>query len=62
MNVATRISTKAHPWTFLGLTLGLTWTFEILAAVMGQYIPAWGVTALHYLGGLMPLVVATGLT
>jgi len=62
VNAKTRISTKAHPWVFIGLTLGLTWTFEILAAVSGEFIPAWGVTALHYLGGLMPLVVAAGLT
>lgn len=62
MSIKTRISTKAHPWVFLGLTLGLTWTFEILAAVLGASIPSWGVTVLHYLGGLMPLVVSVGLT
>jgi membrane protease YdiL (CAAX protease family) len=62
VNTEIRISTKAHPWIFLGLTLGLTWTFEILAAILGSSIPSWSVTALHYLGGLMPLVVAAGLT
>ena len=62
MDVETRISTKAHPWIFLGLTLGLTWAFEGAAAVMDEFIPGWGVTTLRYLGGLMPLVVAAGLT
>jgi membrane protease YdiL (CAAX protease family) len=62
VNVETRISTKAHPWIFLGLTLGLSWVFEILAAVLDAFIPSWGVTALHYVGGLVPLVVAAGLT
>lgn len=62
MNTERRISTKAHPWIFLGLALGLTWSFEILAAVLSASIPSWGVTVLHYLGGLMPLVVAVGLT
>jgi membrane protease YdiL (CAAX protease family) len=62
VNIETRISTRAHPWVFLGLTLGLTWAFEVPAAVIDEFIPDWGTTTLHYLGGLMPLVVAAGLT
>ena len=62
MNAEGRISTKAHPCIFLGLTLGLTWFFEILAAILGNSIPGWGITVLQYLGGLMPFMVAVGLT
>ncbi|MFP4345143.1 MAG: type II CAAX prenyl endopeptidase Rce1 family protein [Anaerolineales bacterium] len=51
----------ARPWLFLGLTLGLTWLFEFVAAGGDAFIPPWGVTALHYLGGAMPLVVAAAL-
>jgi len=57
-----RFSVNARPWLFLGLTLGLTWLFEFLAAAIGDFIPGWGVTTLHYLGGIMPLAVAAGLT
>ena len=53
--------TEARPWLFLGLTLGLTWIVEFLAAAIDGVIPRWGVTALHYLGGIMPLAVAVGL-
>ena len=56
-----QFSTQSRPWIFLGLTLGLTWFFELLGAATGDIIPAWAITALHYLGGLMPLVVAAGL-
>lgn len=55
-------SADARPWLFLGLTLGLTWSVGLLAAVIDASIPAWGVTMLHYLGGIMPLAVAVGLT
>lgn len=55
-------SADARPWLFLGLTLGLTWSVEFLAAAIDGFIPRWGVTVLHYLGGLMPLAVAAGLT
>ncbi|MBN1485051.1 MAG: CPBP family intramembrane metalloprotease [Chloroflexia bacterium] len=55
------ISTHARPWTFLGLTLGLTWALEFLAAGVQDLVPAWGITTLHYLGGMMPLAVAVGL-
>jgi len=34
---------------------------EFLAAAIDGFIPGWGVTTLHYLGGVMPLVVAAGL-
>jgi membrane protease YdiL (CAAX protease family) len=57
-----RFSTEARPWIFLGLTLGLTWFLEFLAAAVDEFIPGWGVTTLHYLGGIMPLAVAAGLT
>lgn len=55
-------SADARPWLFLGLTLGLTWSVEFLAAAIDGFIPRWGVTVLHYLGGVMPLAVAAGLT
>ena len=54
-------SATARPWLFLGLTLGLTWSVEFLAAAIDGFIPRWGVTTLHYLGGIMPLAVAVGL-
>ncbi|MBN1248731.1 MAG: CPBP family intramembrane metalloprotease [Anaerolineae bacterium] len=54
-------SADAHPWVFLGLTLGLTWLVEFLAAAIDGFLPRWGVTALRYLGGIMPLAVAMGL-
>lgn len=54
-------SAQARPWLFLGLTLGLTWSFEFLAAAGAAIIPVWGGTALRYLGGAMPLLVAVGL-
>lgn len=56
-----RFSATARPWLFLGLTLGLTWSIEFLAAAVDEFIPSWGVTTLHYLGGIMPLAVAVGL-
>jgi surfactin synthase thioesterase subunit len=40
VNIETRISTKAHPWIFLGLTLGLAWAFEVLAVALQKLIPA----------------------
>jgi membrane protease YdiL (CAAX protease family) len=61
-NEAARVSAEARPWLFLSLTLGLTWALECLAAAVGGSIPAWGVTALRFGGGLMPLAVAVGLT
>lgn len=59
---ALRFSANARPWLFLGLTLGLTWVFGFLAAAVGESVPRWGVTTLHFVGGLMPLAVAAGLT
>lgn len=59
---SSRFSADARPWLFLGLTLGLAWSVEFLAAAIDGFIPRWGVTTLHYLGGLMPLAVAVGLT
>jgi len=55
-------SAEARSWLFLGLTLGLTWLFWFLAAALDQAVPPWVVTILHFLGGLMPLAVAVGLT
>ena len=55
-------SLDARPWLFLGLTLGLTWLLEFAAVVTQASIPGWAVTALHYLGGLMPVAVAAGLS
>ncbi len=50
-------SDATRPWLFLELTLGLTWAVELLAAFLSNQLPSWGVTALHYMGGAMPLVV-----
>lgn len=55
-------SRDARPVLFLALTLGITYFFEFLAAFAHPVLPGWGVTALHYLGGLVPLVVALSLT
>jgi membrane protease YdiL (CAAX protease family) len=53
---------EARPWLFLGLTLGLTWFVELLAAAIDGFIPQWSVSALRYLGGITPLAIAAGLT
>lgn len=53
-----RSAGAAQPGLYLVLTLTFTWVFELSAAGFHEQIPAWGVTALHYLGGLMPLAVA----
>jgi membrane protease YdiL (CAAX protease family) len=55
-------SSDARPWLFLGLTLGLTWALEFLAAGLQSALPGWAVTALRYLGGIAPLAVAAALT
>ncbi|MFN2305037.1 MAG: type II CAAX prenyl endopeptidase Rce1 family protein [Anaerolineales bacterium] len=54
-------SVKSRPWLFLGLTLSLTWVVGFAAAV-SDFLPRWGTTALHYLGGIIPLAVALTLT
>lgn len=56
-----RFSSETRPWLFLTLTLGLAWVLEFLAAALGKFLPGWGVTVLHYLGGITPLAVAVGL-
>jgi len=50
-----------RPWTFLTLTLGLSWLTGFSAAALSASIPGWAVTALRYLSGVAPLVVAAGL-
>jgi membrane protease YdiL (CAAX protease family) len=55
------VSTEARPWLFLALTLGLTWAVDFLAVALGKSIPGWGITVLHYSGGVVPLAVAVGL-
>lgn len=57
-----QFSTDARPWLFLGLTLSLAWGFEFLAAAIDAVVPRWAITTLHYLGGITPLAVASGLT
>lgn len=59
---ARHVSASARPWLFLGLTLALTWVLWFAAAAAGGSIPPWGVTALHYAGGLVPLAVALALS
>lgn len=49
---------QARPWLFLGLTLGITWLLEFLAAGFQASIPETWVAILRYLGGAMPLLVA----
>lgn len=55
-------SLDARPVLFLSLTLGTTYFFEFLAAFAHPVLPGWGVTLLHYLGGLVPLAAALSLT
>lgn len=55
-------STRARPWRFLGLTLGLTWALGFLAAGIQGVAPPWAITGLRFAGGLMPLAVAAALT
>jgi len=49
---------RSNPWLFFGLALGLTWLLWIPAALLPLAEPAWPVLALHYLGGVMPMVAA----
>ena len=61
VNQPTPQSAKVHPWLFLGLTLSLTWAVGFSAAAACDYLPGWGITALQYLGGVIPLVVSVAL-
>ncbi len=62
MKTSTAPQTQSNPWVFFALTYGLTWSFWIPAALWGAPEPAPVTTLLHYLGGLMPPLVAIGLT
>jgi membrane protease YdiL (CAAX protease family) len=53
---------QVHPWLFLGLTLGLTWALEFLAAGIQHVVGDGVVLALRYLAGLTPISVAAALT
>ena len=53
---------RSSPWLFFGLAYGLSWLLWIPAALLGKAEPATLVLLLHYLGGLMPPLVAIVLT
>ena len=53
---------RSSPWTFFALAYGASWLFWIPAALWGQAEPAPLTLLLHYLGGLMPPLVAIALT
>lgn len=58
---ASRFPDEAHPWLFLGLTVGATWLVQWIAvSLQGSLSPA-PLLALTYAGALTPLVVAVGL-
>jgi membrane protease YdiL (CAAX protease family) len=52
---------KSSPWFFLALAVGLSWLFWVPAALWGEPEPAPLTRLLHYVGGLMPLLVAIAL-
>ena len=58
MSESERDVNRSNPWLFFGLALGLTWLLWIPAALLPLAEPAWPVLALHYLGGVMPMVAA----
>lgn len=49
---------SALAWRYFLLTLPLSWLFWISAALLPPATPEWLVTALHFLGGLMPMAGA----
>ena len=49
---------QSRPWLFLGLTLGLTWVLEFVAAGFQNIIPDRLVTGLRYLAGALPLIIS----
>lgn len=51
-------SRSARSWLFFGLAYGLTWLFWIPVALWSAAEPATPTLVLHYLGGLMPPLVA----
>ena len=53
---------QVRPWLFLGLTLGLTWALEFLAAGIQHLVGDGMVLALRYLAGLTPIGIAAALT
>ena len=55
-------SRRTSPWLFFALAYGWSWLFWVPAALLGRYLSTSVVTALHYLGGLGPLLAAVGLT
>jgi len=59
--ISKSIARQSQPWLFLGLTLGLTWLLEFLAAGIQHRVPGGIVLALRYLAGLTPIAVAAGL-
>ena len=48
-------------WPFFGLIFGLSWLFWVPATLFHATEPAFPILELHYLGGLMPPVVAIAL-
>ena len=60
--LGTTDATRSDLGLFFGLTFGLSWLFWVSAALSGMAEPALWPTVLHYLGGLMPPLVAIALT
>lgn len=58
MNQTIEKPSQIKPWLFLGLTLGATWTLEFLAVGLQSSVAVAWITALRYLAGAMPLVIA----
>ena len=51
-------ATHPTPGLFLALVIGATWLCWIPAVLLSGAGPTWAVTALYYLGGVMPPAVA----
>ncbi|MBN2462227.1 MAG: CPBP family intramembrane metalloprotease [Dehalococcoidia bacterium] len=49
---------STNPWLFFVLALGWSWIFWISAAILSHFGSTVYVTALHYIGGVGPLVAA----
>jgi len=59
--LGTTESTRSDLGLFFGLTFGLSWLVWVLAALSGGAGATTWPTVLHYLGGLVPPLVATAL-
>jgi len=53
-----KTNSNIRPWLFLGLTLGVTWLLEFLAAGIQPFVPEIWTAILRYLGGAVPLLMS----